>query len=97
MQREGMSFFYGSKQDSRWKIFCIWKKHFEHTCDPLGEGCKVNGKWVAKIFEQTLRTHPSTRIDNLIDNAKLKYGVKVPKIIAYITKKEVLKLSLMMI
>ena len=44
--------FYGGKQDSRLKKrFCIRNMHFEHSCGPFGESCRVNYKWVVKAYE----------------------------------------------
>ena len=58
----------------------------EHTCGPVGEECKVSTKWVAKTCEQAIRTDPTTRVDTVIQNTKEKYGVVVPRSMAYRAK-----------
>ena len=68
--------------------------HLEHTCVPSGKGCKVNAEWFAKTYENTIRTDPTTKIDTLVENGKLKYGVPVPRSIAYMAKNEDMRVVL---
>jgi hypothetical protein len=73
------------------KTFCMRKLHFEHSCAPSGEHCKVTYKWVAQNAEKALRTDPGTRVETVMDNAKEKFGVEVPKNMAYRARKKALK------
>ena len=65
------------------RIFCISKFKCEHTCIAHGENTNVSTDWLAAQSKQAIRTYPNTCVDTLIDNAKLKYGVEVPRIKAY--------------
>jgi hypothetical protein len=53
------------------KTFCLRKMHLEHTCGPVGEACKVSAKWVAKACEKAIRTDITTKVDTIIENAKV--------------------------
>jgi len=43
----------------------------------------VSIDWLAANSEQAIRTDPNTYVDTLIENAKLKYGVELPRSKAY--------------
>jgi hypothetical protein len=76
------------------KTFCIRKFRPEHTYIAHGENTKVTIAWLAKESEQDLRTDPNTCVDTLIDNAKLKHGIEVPKSKAYRARKKALQVVL---
>ncbi|CAM0947194.1 unnamed protein product [Alopecurus aequalis] len=59
-----------------------------HTCTPLGENTKVTINWLAHQSEQAMRIDPNTSVDTLIDNAKQKFGVEVPRSKAYRARKK---------
>ena len=65
------------------KTFCIRKFNPLHTCEAHGENTRVSAHWLAKQSEQAVRVDPNTCVDTLIDNAKQKYGVVVPRSKAY--------------
>ena len=73
------------------KTFCIRKMSLKHHCAVQGESTKVTIDWVAKASEQTIRTDPKTCVDTLIENAKLNYGVEVPRSKAYRARKKALE------
>jgi hypothetical protein len=50
-----------------------------HPCIPHGENTKVTIDWLAVHYEQASKKYPNTCVDTLTQNAKLKFGVEVPK------------------
>jgi hypothetical protein len=90
----GCPFYMTGSQIRNEQTFFLRKMHLEHSCGPVGEACKVSAKWVAKACEQTIRTDPTTRVDTLIEDAKHKYGVAVPRTMAYRAKNEAIKVVL---
>ena len=88
-----MFYMVGSKI-SHEKTFCLRKMNLHHTCATSGEGCKVTGKWVAKLCEKNMRMDPRTSIDTVIDTAKEKFGVDVGKVMAYRARKAALQVVL---
>jgi hypothetical protein len=68
--------------------------HLEHTCGPVGEACKVSAKWVAKSCKKAIRTDVTTKVDTIIENAKDKHGVLVPRTMAYRAKNEAVRVVL---
>jgi hypothetical protein len=68
--------------------FCIRKFRALHCCIPHGENTKVSIDWLAVQSQEVVRTDPNTCVDTLIQNAKLKYGVSVPKSKAYRARKK---------
>ena len=70
------------------KTFCIRKMRALHTCIPHGENTKVTIDWLAHQSEQAVRTDPNTCVDTLMEQAKLKFGVEVPKSKAYRARKK---------
>ena len=91
---EGCPFHMVGSQIGQEKTVCLRKFMELHTCAPAGEGCKINAKWVAKICEEAIRIDPTTKVDTIIENAKLKYGVAVPKTMAYRAKNEAVRIVL---
>jgi hypothetical protein len=79
---KGCPFFMVGSQVGSEKTFCLRKMHLEHTCGPVGEACKVSAKWVAKACEKAIRTDVTTKVDTIIENAKDKHGVFVPRTMA---------------
>ncbi|KAM0852789.1 hypothetical protein ACQ4PT_051519 [Festuca glaucescens] len=75
----------------RKKVESMRKVDVEHTCGPSSEHCKVSCDWVAKNSEKALRTDPGARVETVIDNAKEKFGVEVPKNMAYRARKKALR------
>jgi hypothetical protein len=88
---QGCPFYMTASQIAGEKTFCIRKMHIEHTCATSGEKCRVNCNWVAKSCEQAFRSDPCTKVETVIDNAKEKYGVEVPKVMAYRARRKALK------
>lgn len=68
------------------KTFAIKKMRLQHTCPSTTETTRVSAKWLAKTYESLFRSDPSTSIQTLIDNCQEKYGVDVPKMMAYRAK-----------
>ena len=81
-------FYITASQIENEKTFCIRKFRPVHTCPTEGENTKVTINWLAKQSEQAVRIDPNTCVDTLIDNAKQKFGVVVPKSKAYRARKK---------
>ena len=60
--------------------------NLEHTCPTTTESSRVSAKWLAKTYESLFRSDPTTSIQTLIDACNEKYGVEVPKHMAYRAK-----------
>ena len=60
--------------------------NLEHTCPTTTESSRVSAKWLAKTYESLFRSDPTTSIQTLIDACNVKYGVEVPKHMAYRAK-----------
>ena len=60
--------------------------NLEHTCPSTTESSRVSAKWLAKTYESLFRSDPTTSIQTLIDACNEKYGVEVPKHMAYRAK-----------
>nr|XP_040244077.1 uncharacterized protein LOC120963500 [Aegilops tauschii subsp. strangulata] len=58
----------------------------QHTCPSTTETSRVSAKWLAQTYESLFRSDPNTSILTLIDNCNEKYGVDVPKHMAYRAK-----------
>ncbi|CAM0877694.1 unnamed protein product [Alopecurus aequalis] len=54
----------------------------------LCKNTKVTINWLAHQSEQAMRIDPNTCVDTLIDNAKQKFGVEVPRSKAYRARKK---------
>uniref|UniRef100_A0ACD5TZS8 Uncharacterized protein n=1 Tax=Avena sativa TaxID=4498 RepID=A0ACD5TZS8_AVESA len=91
---DGCPFYMVGSQIGQEKTVCLRKFMDNHTCAPAGEGCKISAKWVAKICEEAIRIDTTTKVDTIIENAKLKYGVAVPKTMAYRAKNEAVRIVL---
>uniref|UniRef100_A0ACD5X716 Uncharacterized protein n=1 Tax=Avena sativa TaxID=4498 RepID=A0ACD5X716_AVESA len=91
---DGCQFYMVGSQIGQEKTVCLRKFMDNHTCAPAGEGCKISAKWVAKICEEAIRIDTTTKVDTIIENAKLKYGVAVPKTMAYRAKNEAVRIVL---
>ena len=85
---EGCPFYITASSVGKEKTFCLRKIKALHTCIPPGENTKVSIKWLASQSEQAIRTDPNTRVDTLLDNAKQKFGVEVPRSKAYRARKQ---------
>ena len=68
------------------KTFAIKKIRLEHTCPRSTETSRISAKWLAKTYESLFRSDPTTSIHTLIDNCNEKYGVDVPRHMAYRAK-----------
>ncbi|XP_044454122.1 uncharacterized protein [Triticum aestivum] len=66
--------------------FVIKKMRIQHTCPSSTETSRVSAKWLAKQYEPLFRSDVSTSIHTLIDACMEKYGVDVPKAMAYRAK-----------
>ncbi|CAM0944733.1 unnamed protein product [Alopecurus aequalis] len=86
--QEDCPFFISASNIAHERTFCIRKFHALHTCIAHGENTKVTIDWLAIQSEQAIRTNPKTSVDTLIDNAKLKFGVEVPRSKAYRARKK---------
>jgi hypothetical protein len=87
----GCPFFMTGSNIRGEKTFCLRKMHMEHTCGTSGENCKVTASWVAQVVEQSIRIDPTTGIDTIIESTKEKYGVAIPKVMAYRARKKALE------
>ena len=65
------------------KTFCIRKIRALHTCTTEEGKTKVTIDRLASQSEQAIRSDPKTTVDTLMDNAKIKFGVHVPRSKAY--------------
>ncbi|KAM0916913.1 hypothetical protein ACQ4PT_009918 [Festuca glaucescens] len=84
---KGCPFYTSASKIAHEQTFCIRKILGLHTCIAHGENTKVTIDWLAKQSEQAVRTDPNTNVDTLIDNAKQKWGVQIPKSKAYRARK----------
>ena len=75
--------FFTASKIAHEKTFCIRKFRNKHTCLQHGENTRVSIDWLAQKSVSAVRTDPNTTVDTLIDNAKINYGVEVPRSIAY--------------
>ena len=66
--------------------FAIKKMRLQHTCPSSTETTRVSAKWLAKQYEPLFRSDVTTSIHTLIDACMEKYGVDVPKAMAYRAK-----------
>ncbi|KAM0829400.1 hypothetical protein ACQ4PT_066876 [Festuca glaucescens] len=80
---QGCKFYLTASEIAHESTFCIRKFNNVHTCLPVGDKTKVSIDWLACQSEQAVRTDPNTTVDTLIDNAKLRFGVEVPRSKAY--------------
>jgi hypothetical protein len=85
---DGCPFYISASKIAHEKTFCIRKILGVHTCIASGQHTKVTIDWLAKQSEQAVRIDPNTTVDTLIDNAKQKWGVPVPKSKAYRARKK---------
>ena len=85
---EGCPFYMTASIIKHEKTFCIRKMRALHTCIPHGENTKVTIDWLAHQSEQAVRTDPNTCVDTLMEQAKLKFGVEVPKSKTYRARKK---------
>ncbi|KAE8799011.1 hypothetical protein D1007_25632 [Hordeum vulgare] len=67
-------------------IFVIKKMRIEHTCPISTETTRLSAKWLADKYESLFRSDITTGIGTLIDACMEKYGVNVPKSMAYRAK-----------
>ena len=58
----------------------------QDTFPSTTETSRVSAKWLAQTYESLFRFDPNTSILTLIDNCNEKYGVDVPKHMAYRAK-----------
>ncbi|KAE8814794.1 hypothetical protein D1007_07794 [Hordeum vulgare] len=65
------------------KTFVIKKMILEHTVPTSTETTRVSAKWLAHKYEHLFRSDPTTGIQTIIDTCMEKYGVGVPKSMAY--------------
>jgi hypothetical protein len=82
-RKKGCPFYMTASKIAHEHTFCIRKMRGQHTCIAHGENTKVTIDWVAKESEQAVRSNPNTTVDTLIDNAKHKWGIEIPKSKAY--------------
>ncbi|KAE8800009.1 hypothetical protein D1007_24483 [Hordeum vulgare] len=68
------------------KTFVIKKMRLDHTCPTSTETTRVSAKWLAWKYEHLFRYDPTTHIQTIIDVCMEKYGVDVPKSMAYRAK-----------
>ena len=68
------------------KTFVIKKMRLEHTCPSTTETTRVSAKWLAQKYEHLFRSDITTGIQTIIDACMEKYGVDVPKCMAYRAK-----------
>lgn len=66
--------------------FVIKKMRIKHTCPISTETTRVSAKWLAQKYESLFRSDLTTGIQTLIDACMEKYGVDVPKSMAYRAK-----------
>ncbi|KAK1646972.1 hypothetical protein QYE76_064777 [Lolium multiflorum] len=85
---DGCPFYISASKIAHEKTFCIRKILGVHTCIADGQHTKVTIDWLAKQSEQAVRIDPNTTVDTLIDNAKQKWGVPVPRSKAYRARKK---------
>ena len=76
------------------KTFAIKKIRLEHTCPSSTETSRISAKWLAKTYESLSRSDPTTSIHTLSDNCNEKYGVDVPRHMAYRAKNLVVEVVL---
>ena len=58
----------------------------EHTCPSTTETTRVSVKWLAQKYEHLFRSDITTGIQTMIVTCMEKYGVDVPKCMAYSAK-----------
>lgn len=73
------------------KTFAIKKMRLQHTCPTTTYKSRVTAKWLAKTYEPLFRSDLNTSIQTMIDNCQEKYGVEVPKAMAYRAKNQVIE------
>ncbi|KAE8771034.1 hypothetical protein D1007_57126 [Hordeum vulgare] len=66
--------------------FVIKKMRIEHTCPVSIETTRVSAKWLAVKYESPFRSDITNGIQTFIDDCMEKYGVDVPKSMAYRAK-----------
>ncbi|KAE8816624.1 Protein FAR1-RELATED SEQUENCE 5 [Hordeum vulgare] len=72
--------------------FSINKMNLDHTCGASGENTKVTMNWVAKAVEGTVRSNPSVGVETILSYTKKKFGVHVPKSLAYRARRKAVDL-----
>ena len=83
-QREhGCDFYMTASKVAHESTFQIKKCNMEHTCGASGESTKVTASSVGKVCEDTIRSNPKAGIDTILKDTKKKFGVHVPKSVAY--------------
>ena len=86
-KEKGCPFFIVASQIKHEKTFCIKKFRAEHTCPTSDSHSKVSSKWLGNTFLETIRSDPNTTVPALVDKAKRKFGIEVPKMMAWRAKK----------
>lgn len=61
----------------------IRKLEEPHTCGTTNQSSRIDTTWIAKVFEEEIRSDPDWKIQGLIDEIQRRYGVEITKMMAY--------------
>ena len=84
---KGCPFYIVASQIKNEQTFCVKKFRAEHTCPTSDKHSKVSSKWLGSTILETIRSDPNTTVPALVDKAKRKFGIEVPKMMAWRAKK----------
>ena len=87
-RKHGCEFYIVASKIAHEATFSIKKMNLDHTCGASGENTKVTVNWVAKVCEDTVRSNPGAGVDTIMSYTKKKFGVHVPKSLAYRARKQ---------
>ena len=87
-------FFMVGSQIKHENTFVLRKMNLQHECLAHGENTKVTIDWLAETSVGAMRTDFNTSVDTLIEQAKQKYGVVVPRSKAYRARTKALNIVL---
>ncbi|XP_010229750.1 uncharacterized protein LOC104582113 [Brachypodium distachyon] len=54
-----------------------------HTCGITQESFRINSAWLARVFEENVRSDPDYKVQSMIDTTMRKFGVEISKQMAY--------------
>uniref|UniRef100_A0A8I6YRB1 MULE transposase domain-containing protein n=1 Tax=Hordeum vulgare subsp. vulgare TaxID=112509 RepID=A0A8I6YRB1_HORVV len=80
-----------SSQIKEEKTHCIRQIMLPHTCGTTTDTSRINSTWLAKEYEDEIRSDPSMSITALIDAVQRRFGIEISRHMAYRAKNKALE------
>ncbi|KAE8787621.1 Protein FAR1-RELATED SEQUENCE 5 [Hordeum vulgare] len=87
-RKQGCVFYMVASRIAHEATFNIKKINLDQTCGASGECTKATVNWVAKVCEDTIRSNPAAGVETIMTYTKKKFGIHVPKSLAYRARKQ---------